>query len=237
MIEIRKRMTADEGFTITEMMVVVLLLSVLIGVFYSFLFGGERAARDGRNWLEANQNARLALERMSRELREADQILTVSGESGVEFQADLDQSGAFATGTYTPDITDEEKITYNYDAGADELHVSTAVTGTASAVLAHNIVAFRFRYFASDPKVDIGCSGFNGTAPADCAAGDGTVHWQELDWAEDHSPPLLGYGLSDGILGNDELNHITQIVIEMTVGIRNQRHEYRATVELRNLFR
>jgi prepilin-type N-terminal cleavage/methylation domain-containing protein len=237
MIGLPKRVASEDGFTITEMMVVVLLLSVLIGVFYSFLFGGERAARDGRNWLEANQNARLALERMSRELREADQILSVGGETQIEFQADLDQSGAFATVTYTPDITDEEKITYTYDGGADELKVNTAVTGTASAVLASNIGGFRFRYFASDPKVDIGCSGFNGTAPSDCAAGDGTVHWQELDWAEDHSPPLLGYGDDDGSLSNAELNHVTQIVIEMTVGIRNQRHEYRATVELRNMFR
>ena len=224
----------EDGYTITEMMVVVLILSLLMGVFYAFLFGGDRVATDGRNWVELNQTARLAFERLTRELREADQVLSVSSPSGdrsISFQADFDSSGSFATGTYKPDISPDEVITYSYNGSAGTLSVATqeTPTGTATA-LSENIISFRLLYYGSEPRLDIGCSG---TVDPPCAAGDGVIHWQEID----RSPVagIGGFGNNDGVL-NVELQFVTSIVVEMTVGKGGQTHVYRTGVELRNTF-
>lgn len=235
MINIRS--SQEDGYTIVEMMVVVLLLSLLSTVFYAFLFGGERASRDGRQWVEANQNARLAMERMQRELREADQIVSVSspdGKSSITFQSDLDQDGTFVTGTYVANIEPSEVLTYRWLG--EELLISTAVTPTVEAVLSRHIKSFSFSYFGSEPKLDGGCSGFQGTIPPDCAANDGLIHWQEIDRSFGYTPKIIGFGDDNGVL-DAELDHVTKIGIEMTVGIRNQEHSYRAAVELRNLFK
>jgi len=233
MIRFRELMRRQDGFTIIEMMVVMLLLSILVGVFYTFLFGAERAANDGRSWLELNENARLTIERMSRELREADTLIAVccfssgnvSGDPTIDFQSDFDSSGSYnVTGTYEPDITPDEVIRYQYSSGTRQLMISTNQTVTPTA-LADNIIQFKVGYFGSDPKYDTGCGALSVSG---CAAADGIITWQEIDQA--------AIGNKNG-RPEGELDFITSVVVEMTVGLRAQRHSYRTGIELRNAFR
>lgn len=207
MTRIGRLLREDGGFTMLELMVVVLLLSLLMTVFYGFLFGGERAARDGRDWLEANQAARLALDRLSRELREAD-YLEIAEAGRVKFGADFNSNNG---------ITDAESeiVTYAYDALSRELRIS-AGSPLVTAVLARNVVAFTLSYFGSEPSLD---SNF-----------DGTVTGAEIEAGVTYS------GDSGVSLGGEELNRISLVTFEMTVGLRNQRHRYRTSVELRNVF-
>lgn len=236
-VRVGRRLRRDEGYTMVELSVTLLILSLLLGTFYGFLFGGDRAARDGRGWLELNQTARLAFERLTRELREVDQILSVSapdGATAITFQADFDADGTYAmpTGTYVPAYGPDETITYQYEAAGQRLLVSTPGDPTPVA-LAENIVAFRLSYFGSEPRLDVGCAGFS-PVPAGCAANDGQIFWQEIDRSS--SAGVVGFGNNDRVL-NVELQHVSSMVVEMTVGLRNQRHSYRTGVELRNRFR
>lgn len=235
MIRLKEVLRREGGFTIIEMMVVMLLLSILVGVFYTFLFGAERAANDGRSWLELNENARLTIERVSRELREADTLISVgcfengnpcaSGDPSINFQSDFDSSGTYSvTGTFQPDITPGEVVRYQYSSATRQLLVSTNETVTPTA-LADNISTFRMGFFGSDPKYDTGCVPL---AVSGCAAGDGIITWQEIDQA------AIGNknGRPDG-----EYDFITSIVLDMTVSLRSQNHTYRTGIELRNAFR
>lgn len=233
MIRVKESLRKEDGFTIIEMAVVMLLLSILVGVFYTFLFGAERAANDGRSWLELNENARLTIERMSRELREADTLISIccftngnpSGDPEIRFQADFDSSGTYTvTGTYQPDYSADEVVRYQYSSSARQLLISTNETPTQTA-LADNISALRLSYFGSDPAYDTGCGSLTVSG---CAAGDGIITWQEIDQG------TIGdkNGSPDG-----EYDFITSVVVDMTVSLRTQRHTYRTGIELRNAFR
>jgi prepilin-type N-terminal cleavage/methylation domain-containing protein len=242
-LPLRARLGEESGYTLVELIVTMLLITLLSGVFYSFLFSGDRVSREGRRWLELNETARLTLERMTRELREADALLSVSspnGSSSITFQGDFNADGTFVNGTYNARITCDEVITYRYDSAGDRLLVSTAVDPsppTASPtecvanpsgeeVLAENVASFALSYFGSNPYLD------NGTAPP-TKVSDGSVTWQEMDKASAFG--VAGYGNNDGVL-NVELDHVTSIAMEMTVALGSQEHPYRTAIELRNTF-
>lgn len=208
--------------TLIEMMIAIMLLSIIVATFYSFLFGGERASRNGQEWLELNQTARLSLERLSRELREADSIVSISGNSQIKFQADFDASGTFSGGDYQTDITNDEKITYSYDGASKELRIWSDVDDPdppQPQPVARNVLAFSLTYFGSDPLLDCG-------SPPGCTP-DGLVTATEID----------RFGNGNGVLDGNELNLVSTAVVDLTVGLGAQRHEYRTAVELRNLFK
>ncbi|MGH2692698.1 MAG: PilW family protein [Actinomycetota bacterium] len=157
-----KRLThaprGEGGFTLVEITVVMLILSLLLGIFYAFIFFAERTASRGRDWLEANEAARLALDRLSRELREADFVNEVTGSTGIRFSADYNDDGAILA-------SQAEELSYVYDAPSGELRVS--IDGINFEVLARSLAAFSFTYFGTDPALD--------------ADGDGVVEEAELD--------------------------------------------------------
>lgn len=233
MISLLQKLKRDEsGYTIMEMMVVVLILGILLGAFYAFLFGGERAAREGRGWLEMNQTARLGMERLSRELREADQILSVDGSRKITFQADFDASGTFVDGVYQPDISPDEKVTYEYLSGDSTITVVSEEPPAAPAILASNITAFSFRYYGSDPRLDCAVGDpptFTGTCTP-----DGIVTWQEIDRSPTYG--LFGYGDDNGLL-DFERPYVSSVVIQFSLTVGARTHSYRSAVELRNSFK
>lgn len=238
MNKVREVSSSEEGYTITELMVVVLILSLLLGAFYAFMFGGERATTDGREWLEMNQTARLAFERLSRELREADQILEVNltpDSEKVKFQADFNVNGTFNNGAYSPTIGLDERLTYEYDAANRRILLSSDADPLTKSILAENITDLTFKYYGSDPRLDCGV-GDPPTYGAGCSTttGDGIVTWQEIDHSKFFG--LVGYGNDNSNL-DAEFPSVTSVVIEMTVTVGGRSHNYRTAVELRNLFK
>lgn len=67
-----KRLLRDErGFTLTEMMVTIMIMLVVMFALYSIFDMSIRVFSFGNNKVEAAQNARLGLEKMEREIRGA----------------------------------------------------------------------------------------------------------------------------------------------------------------------
>lgn len=62
------------GFTLIELMVVVAILTFIILGLVTFFSGGARSWISGQNQLQAQREARIAVDRMSKELRGANKV-------------------------------------------------------------------------------------------------------------------------------------------------------------------
>ena len=71
----------QKGFSLIEMMVVVVILGLIILALVTFFTGGTKAWVAGQSQLEAQRNARQAMDRMVREIREASNIIDTSTSS------------------------------------------------------------------------------------------------------------------------------------------------------------
>lgn len=95
---------SESGLSLIELMVVVVILSFMVLGLVTFFSGGARSWIAGQNQLEAQREARLAMDLMVREIREANQVvngyengLEVSypaalGQSNVEFELDVNDN-------------------------------------------------------------------------------------------------------------------------------------------------
>ena len=68
----------QKGFSLIEMMVVVAILGVIVLGLVTFFTGGTKTWVSGQSQLTAQRNARQAMDRMAREIREAKDIIANS---------------------------------------------------------------------------------------------------------------------------------------------------------------
>ncbi|MBU4350459.1 prepilin-type N-terminal cleavage/methylation domain-containing protein [bacterium] len=74
----------QKGFSLIEMMVVVAVLGVIVLGLATFFTGGTKSWVSGQSQLTAQRNARQAMDRMVREIREGELIESSSGEKYIE---------------------------------------------------------------------------------------------------------------------------------------------------------
>ena len=72
----------DGGFTLIEMLVAMMLLGALGTVFMTTVLGAQKSAGATSSSQDLNEEARLALNRMARELRQATAITSVQNPDG-----------------------------------------------------------------------------------------------------------------------------------------------------------
>ena len=92
---------AEAGFSLAELLASTALMSVLMAATLTVLVAGQESYGLGAARIDAQQSARIALERMTRELREAGYdptglglpALVVAGPTRVAFQRDLNGNG------------------------------------------------------------------------------------------------------------------------------------------------
>lgn len=107
-------MSRDErGFTLIEILVVIGILSVVSVGFYTVLFSGTRSGENTRAIVRQSEEARLAFNRMVRDIREADRIVTATPTS-VHVEVDFDADDVIAKPTPNAD-GDYEDLTFTYD--------------------------------------------------------------------------------------------------------------------------
>ena len=80
----------QRGFTLAELLVATAIISVVLAGVFAVQRGGQQTYLLGASRVETQQNARVALELMTRELRSATSITTLGGASDVTF---VNQSG------------------------------------------------------------------------------------------------------------------------------------------------
>lgn len=117
------RIFKKRGFTLTEVLVTIAILVLIIGAVYSAYVLTQRAYQEGEMAAELTQNGRVILERMSREIRQAKEIVTElpeerinpsneilfqDGHSSVVSEENTAQGGTANTVTLAPTASSEE---------------------------------------------------------------------------------------------------------------------------------
>jgi len=75
----------QRGFSLIELMVVVVILGIIVLGLVTFFTGGAKSWVAGQSQLEAQRNARQAMDRMVREIREADYVASTSISDDIDF--------------------------------------------------------------------------------------------------------------------------------------------------------
>ena len=208
---------ADRGFTLVELLVSMGLFAVLGSVLLGFVLSTADVTDDVSETADVTGEARLALERMNRELRQARSIEAASISDNVvslTFWTDFDGDDTKDTG-----LADPEVLTYRWDRAGGTLTLSAPTAGTTVTrpVLAAKVASFDLRLRSSLWQYD----GADGTAP------DGETTWQELDRA---GPPV---GDRDGV-PDVELEHVDLVAVRLRLQVQGATREFVMQADLRN---
>lgn len=213
----RVRRSEEHGFTIVEAITAVTIFGVLSAAMFSTVMSSQSSVKSTRRTNNLNEEARVALNRLSRELRQAQRISYVDPANPsalLEFEVDFNNNGIIE-----PSAVDAERLRYSYDPNADQILLTSATpTGTTVTlpILASDVTAFTLDYRSRDYRYD--------------RNGDGVTTWQELD----PTPANGGVGDGSGSLTDAELAYIDSVVISFTVLKDRQAQVYRTQVDLRN---
>ena len=140
-----RRIVRDQrGFTLTELLVVTAVLGVVLGAVILIQQKGQEAYLMGSNRVETQQNARVALDLMTRELRSATAVTAIPSSTSLTF---TDQTGASvqyqlssgnltrtAAGTATTLIGGVRSLAFTYYSAYNGQTNTGTTAATASAV-------------------------------------------------------------------------------------------------------
>jgi prepilin-type N-terminal cleavage/methylation domain-containing protein len=115
----------QRGFTLAELLVVTAVIGLVMAGVFVVQRGGQQAYLLGSNRVETQQNARVALDVMSRELRSAESITTVTGSTDITF---VDQSANTIRYCWSSTAT-------GCVSGGQRTFLNRAVNGTTTALI------------------------------------------------------------------------------------------------------
>jgi prepilin-type N-terminal cleavage/methylation domain-containing protein len=207
----------DAGFTLVELMVAIGIFLVLTTMVLSSVLSISNASTAVRQFTNINEQARIAVERLTRELRQAQEIravilpAAVGGDTSLTFGVDFNGNGGV-----DDVVADPEVLTYRYDAAHQRLTLTANdETGTAITrpILSEEVSAFSLDFRSSLWQYD--------------SNGDGVTDWTELDAAP-------GVGNNNHVLDAPELAKLDLVVITLSVLEGPHRQTYQTQVSLRN---
>ena len=85
-----------KGFSLIELMVTVVILGLIVLGLVTFFTGGARSWIAGHSQLEAQRNARQAIDQMVRQIREANKIYSASRSDEIYFHTPFDGDISFS---------------------------------------------------------------------------------------------------------------------------------------------
>lgn len=237
----------DRGFTLVEMLVAVILTSLIGTAILSVVFGASQSAKATKSTQDLNEEARLSINRMARELRQANGLSNVLNPDGsgynaasitaVTFTADFNGDGCIdgvnssgtATGCAAYQASNPEQLTYCWDPSASvrQLYLISGALGSGggcvntSGLTGLPILAGQVTSFKLT---------YRSNQYLYDANGDGATSWTEIDHAD---PPV---GDSNSTLDANELSKVDSIVIDLGVSANGAHAQsYETQVDLRNL--
>ena len=148
-----RRVSGVAGFTLIEVMVAIVLLGVVSAIAQTLLLGAYRASRYSDSDFQGLSDARVALDRLSKELRQAEMVYSGSDATHVQFWVDLNRDGAAGPGeviTYTA-------ATVTSPTGVASVELRRSVNGTPGyTVLARALTSTTvFTYDAPPPGTSL----------------------------------------------------------------------------------
>ncbi|MBK5307258.1 MAG: prepilin-type N-terminal cleavage/methylation domain-containing protein [Frankiaceae bacterium] len=224
----RLRASRDEsGFTLVEVLAALLLFALMSTAVFGVLKSTRSTATVSKQSNDINEEARLALNRMTRELRQAKAITSAStpnGSTSITFTVDFNGNKVIDQNALDPEI-----LTYAYDTTAKQILLTAndpSGTPVTRPILAGNVSSFCIDYRSSKYAYQVA-----GAQTTTCGQSvTGTTTWQNLD----SGAVSAGFGNSNNALDGPELGAVDSIVLNVTVlqGVHQQ--VYRTQVDLRN---
>lgn len=205
----------DAGVTLVEILVAIGLFAVLGSVLLGFALSTSRVTDDTRSMTQVSEETRLAMERLTRELRQASHVLDVrlpaspTDSTALTFWTDFDGDGA-----QDLDAADPEVLTYRWNPATKRLTLTAndaSGTATTRPVLAAAVSSFVIDLRSSAWQYD--------------ANGNGTTSWQEIDQEA---------GDADGTPDAAELRYLDLVAVSLTASDGTHRQTYDTQVDLRN---
>jgi type II secretory pathway pseudopilin PulG len=212
--------------TLTELLVSMTVFSILAVIVFATVLSANNTSKTNGQQNNLNEQARLVLNRITRELRQARSIdavaFTGTTITSVTFEADFNGNGAIDDST-----TDPEVLTYCWDPPNHRI----MLTGNESTpqpcdnpdalpVIASDVSSFTVTLTSDLWQYDGSCG----------TAADGVVTWQELDCAS----LTQGVGNQNGQLDSIELRNIDGVSISTVVLRGSRQQSYQTKVNLRN---
>lgn len=207
----------DGGFTLIEVLVAMGLFGVLASLLLGLSLSTGQVTGDVRALTNINEESRMAVDRLSRELRQAGEVTAVSLPSGatdrtaITFWTDFDGDGAKDLNAAEPEV-----LTYGWDPVTDRFSLTVNdASGTAVTrpLLAANVSEFTVDLRSSQWQFD--------------ADGNGRTTWQELDVS-------TAGGNANGVPDGAELLKLDLIGVRMVVLDGARAQTYTTRVDLRN---
>jgi type II secretory pathway pseudopilin PulG len=208
----------DAGVSLVEVIVGIGLFGLLATILLGFALSTSRVADDTRRLGNVNEESRLAMERLTRELRQANAILDVdlpaspTDVAAFTFWTDFNGNGAQDLNAADPEV-----LTYRWNPTSQRLTLTAndaSGTATTRPVLAASVTSFVFELRSSIWEYD--------------ANADGITSWAELDDAG--APVGNGNGVPDGA----ELDRIDLVAVSITVLEGTHEQSYSTEVDMRN---
>jgi prepilin-type N-terminal cleavage/methylation domain-containing protein len=235
----------DSGLSLIELLVAMVLAVVLMAVTMTTVVNSQKVVVTTKQLQDINEEARQAVNRMARDVRQAQDVVTAVNPDGstynaaaltaVRFASDFDGDACIGgTSTINPaavclpyNAANPEDITYCFQPGVRQLFVidnqASAVTPVSSSSTAcaggQPLLAGNVVAF----KVQYRSNQYR----HDLTPADGITTWREVDAA---LPPT---GNGNGVL-DLELRDVDSMVIEVAVELGGRVQKYRTQVDLRN---
>lgn len=244
----------DRGFTLVEVLVAISLFGVLSSLLLGLALSTSAVTDEVKKRTTVTEEARAALERMTRELRQSaglDEVILPStpggGPTSFTFFTDFDGDGIRSTNARDPEVMtylwkpETQKLYLSAptaaDSGAMQTSSPTADPTTVSLVLrpvlAAKVVSFGMALCSSNWQYHSASADPSPWPPTNLSPGvalcpPGLTTWQELD----HQPLPVGNG--NGRPDGPELKNIDMVVFAMQVRDGTGTQDYQTTVDLRN---
>ncbi|HYO61094.1 MAG TPA: prepilin-type N-terminal cleavage/methylation domain-containing protein [Actinomycetota bacterium] len=229
------RLHDEAGFSLIEIMIGIFLFSLigtgLVSVLFSVARGTETTARNVR----VSEEARLGLNRMVRDVREAGWVQLANSNPAATHDSftvkiDYDGDGAFTNPAAGTAQGSYEIVTYTYDAGADRITLTAPGVGTETIVQGVDCV----RDAAAACKSNV--FSFTSNRLEYDGNADGVTTLPEIDAAP--CPPLsvttLDVACSNGVLVDAELATITSLNVAVRLSAGGGSTDYYAEAQMRN---
>jgi prepilin-type N-terminal cleavage/methylation domain-containing protein len=203
----------EAGFTLVEMLVGMFVFALVSTGFYQVLLAQSRSVDVTRTTSRVGEEARVAFNRMVRDVRESD-LFSAAAADGTSFTIKVNYN---ADGLYqNPNANgDMEILTFAYDATEDSLMLNDEEL-MSDVMPAPGKQMFEFTSNALE--YDWG--------------GDGTTTWLDVDQASCPSHGVTGVGNCNSILDDGEYRHLTGVAFALTD--TDQTTDFFATAQLRN---
>jgi len=203
-----ERLSDDRGYTLVEFAVAMGIFLIFMSVVTPFMFSQIQGALRTEDRVDLQQNARIALRTMTRELRQAtelyDSVDKPSGKTEVSFGVDFDGNGVIDS--YNNTAAPLEQITYYYTPVDETLYRGRKKN--VGSPLAEHVQDVIFTMYGSNLVLD--------------GNGDGVVDEDELD--------TNGNNKIDG----PELANVTRLTIELDMAGGDVTQTFEAQAFMRN---